>query len=784
MNFTLPYSFIYVLIFLLGIVPPLPQISGYTHWIVTQHGMIEPIATSYYHLREPWNLVKLLHQQRNLEFVQHIELQLNRVSNDLQANHDYQTEVQRHYVDSDSRCVKASRLLSQFDLHSTHVLTLEAKGIASSVFLNLSLLSADNRTIVLQQPICQSIFKRDFSMCCFEHLAAVRNRSSIVGVPEISLYKLAMPPQLTPDEYGHLVAVALHADFADPARNWVLYNMAAFYWRVKGRATSAIECLRAALHTSPWRHQDVALVSLANVLHLARAAAAHDAVVLMENAALVSPQFASHQLILGNIYASIGRFNESLRHYQRAAALYTPGSDKMPLREIEERIFAARCSHELSAAIAEQQRQLNRQLAQLEAFQVDTDRFQLARASVDHEVSANSSQHERHRLYEVSLTVERRVAAAVDSRCVIVDGDTQQQRACDPAVARLLAEAYRGTSSPLLMPHNESLAVGPISGDGAASVAPPVATKPNPGHQRSDMHESLCQQINCAEVRQRVRHIDAYLSVYLSPASKAFDLEGLLTHRQGLAGPPQQHPLPWHPPICQLHVNQSDLDPVDVVDGLESLTPQRQQHFVKQLDNDPSMHADSTLMVTLLQLLRQGGVEEEEDSETPVGLDDVGQRIVTAIQRRLVPQWVMLNIAGLYWRVVGHLPNALQCYRLAVKLCPMQYRDVPLVNLAVILARLQVRPDALRLIKVALQIDYSPLETHIVAAGLYNEQEKFHLALHHLAIAIRQQPAVAVTHFDMDFLRCRQCNKYRRSNATRMTAKRNKALRHNVTQVR
>ena len=33
--------------------------------------------------------------------------------------------------------------------------------------------------------------------------------------------------------------------------SWVLYNMATFYWRIKGEAGQAIECARRALHFSP-----------------------------------------------------------------------------------------------------------------------------------------------------------------------------------------------------------------------------------------------------------------------------------------------------------------------------------------------------------------------------------------------------------------------------------------------------------------------------------------------------------------------------------------------------
>lgn len=49
--------------------------------------------------------------------------------------------------------------------------------------------------------------------------------------------------------------------------SWIAYNLATFYWRMKGNGEKAIECVRRALHFSPAEQKDVALVNLANILH-------------------------------------------------------------------------------------------------------------------------------------------------------------------------------------------------------------------------------------------------------------------------------------------------------------------------------------------------------------------------------------------------------------------------------------------------------------------------------------------------------------------------------------
>ena len=53
--------------------------------------------------------------------------------------------------------------------------------------------------------------------------------------------------------------------------SWAAYSLAALYWRLKGEAYEAVECLRRALHFGLGGGADQAgptsLVSLANVLH-------------------------------------------------------------------------------------------------------------------------------------------------------------------------------------------------------------------------------------------------------------------------------------------------------------------------------------------------------------------------------------------------------------------------------------------------------------------------------------------------------------------------------------
>ena len=70
----------------------------------------------------------------------------------------------------------------------------------------------------------------------------------------------------------------------------------------------------------------------------------------------------------------------------------------------------------------------------------------------------------------------------------------------------------------------------------------------------------------------------------------------------------------------------------------------------------------------------------------------------------LSPSWILFNLAGLYWRILGNTYHGIECVRRALYTVPEQYRDVPLVNLANMLYKLGRYDDAIHIVKDALAI--------------------------------------------------------------------------------
>ena len=84
--------------------------------------------------------------------------------------------------------------------------------------------------------------------------------------------------------------------------------MASFYWRAVGNAGESIECLRRALHLTPYQYRHIPLVSLGNVLH--RAKSSEEAAIVIHAAIDVAPDVPISHYTLGNIYAVTEPFFE------------------------------------------------------------------------------------------------------------------------------------------------------------------------------------------------------------------------------------------------------------------------------------------------------------------------------------------------------------------------------------------------------------------------------------------------------------------------------------------
>lgn len=158
-----------------------------------------------------------------------------------------------------------------------------------------------------------------------DHLDSIRKMTDALQYePETDLEgflmtlgaKISRP--VTAEEIGHRVTMALEKN----GPSWILYNLAALYWRIVGNLAQTVECLRYAIAYSDERTDtalvpgdvgDVALVSLGNVLH--RVLQLNDAVVVLTHALMANSTSLLAHFAMANTLASKGDWDKAERFY-------------------------------------------------------------------------------------------------------------------------------------------------------------------------------------------------------------------------------------------------------------------------------------------------------------------------------------------------------------------------------------------------------------------------------------------------------------------------------------
>ncbi|XP_060117364.1 tetratricopeptide repeat protein 17 isoform X2 [Heteronotia binoei] len=175
----------------------------------------------------------------------------------------------------------------------------------------------------LQEPAMEPVCNANLpaSMHTLDHLQGVANRASLHYTGESQLKEVLQnlgkdhyPPQSL-DQVGTRIAKVLEKN----QTSWVLSSMAALYWRVKGQGKKAIDCLRQALHYTPYHVKDVPLISLANIFHNARLW--NDAIIVATMAVEIAPHFVVNHFTLANVYVAMEEFEKAMGWYESTLKL-------------------------------------------------------------------------------------------------------------------------------------------------------------------------------------------------------------------------------------------------------------------------------------------------------------------------------------------------------------------------------------------------------------------------------------------------------------------------------
>uniref|UniRef100_A0A2C9KLB1 Tetratricopeptide repeat protein 17 n=1 Tax=Biomphalaria glabrata TaxID=6526 RepID=A0A2C9KLB1_BIOGL len=644
---------------------------------------------SVYSMRRPYDLVAFMKQEERANMLNSLKKELLSRKDEIDKNEDRDTGLEQKFYKTNPDCIEAGKPLPEFDLYISTVLPLENKGIRPEEHIDINAPPIASP----KSPECSVFTDLDFSIHAFEHLEGMKARHNLSGTPELGL-KNAITHKENVDDYGHLVYEALTKN----KTSWILYNMAAFYWRIKGNPYQAVECIRRALHHSPRLQKDVALISLANILHRARFSS--EAAILVHAALEMSKELNVNHFTLGNIYAVLGEYNKSIICFENTLKI------QPDFEAAAKRRHAVLCHSKLELALEAQHRSLQRTLKDLKDYQRKHDLFQtqsdkLLAEQVPHEVKVS-----QHYAYEQLKLREK--TSEMGEFCRMVDKEGKQVLLCTWSRRSPTLDfnfAFLDESEDKAKEKNKSeklveSTVNPKSPDYGQPVRAPIYSK-------YKKHKIIRNRAK----RQRRKQTE-----------KEEKVKELLTSAQGLE-PGGEHPLPWYPPVCVPLMELAEGNPT-VYDHLKSVSYAERSRI-------PLKYNDLSMREILLSLVNDGAVTEEE----------VGQRILTALKQNIGPQWILYNLAGLYWRIIGNNYHGIECIRRSIYLCPQQYKDVPLVNLANILYRYGRYDDAIIIMRDALDINDAEPSTHFFLGHLLWATRNYTGATHHYHEALAADPS-------------------------------------------
>ncbi|KAL4670922.1 hypothetical protein H8959_003631 [Pygathrix nigripes] len=136
--------------------------------------------------------------------------------------------------------------------------------------------------------------------------------------------------------------------------------------------------------------------------------------------------------------------------------------------------------------------------------------------------------------------------------------------------------------------------------------------------------------------------------------------------------------------------------------------------------------------------------------------EEIGSFLFHAINKPNAPVWLILNEAGLYWRAVGNSTFAIACLQRALNLAPLQYQDVPLVNLANLLIHYGLHLDATKLLLQALAINSSEPLTFLSLGNAYLALKNISGALEAFRQALKLTTKCPECENSLKLIRCMQ----------------------------
>ncbi|XP_076274033.1 tetratricopeptide repeat protein 17 isoform X2 [Rhynchophorus ferrugineus] len=680
------------------------RLTAVNHWIVTQTGKIEAYLESPFDLRKPYDLLALLDQETrhnditNLyEEMNNRRLTIQKKLIDIKENSNIGLKV----TSEDADCLAADTWFSDLDLYNNIATNGSERGIS------ITIPEEDNSAPDIDTDNCtKSVLPLCMNFTDIKKFETLVNKTNIVIKPEEALKKSFVPVKSL-DHFGNYIVSALREN----STSWVHYNLASFYWRIKGEGDRAIDCLKLAIQFVTGNFQDIPLHNLAGILHQSRHS--KEAIQILNSAIQLAPKEYNHYLAMGNIHAALMDFNKSVEFYEIVLE-FEPNH-----KEATNNRHAVLCHHKLERALISFHNDLQSILSDLHDYhsmQQQWLRLQ-ERLMWEHATSFDLYYDTMQPLVlDTPKKVQRCNVKKPNGGKPIISCDFDDQ---SPDLGSLnLQSLYQ-------MVENEKhklnlkgrLNLHNIDGFDAEkndAVFPKfpitMSTKDN---QYFDV-TGWPKKEDCLKWNLPLDENENFnLPVFLAPENKGYQLKQSLSDFLDLPEG-SQHDLPWYPPICE---GQD-------VSG-EKFVPASDKNIL-----DIEFEKSDYLKKELLKYVNDGKADEHE----------IGQRIISAMAKKTAPKWILATLASLYWRVRGNVRRTLDCLDMAFQMAPKDQTDVVLTSLSSVMYQLGFKEQALKYATLAFKINYIEPSTNFLLALLHYENNNSLLSMYYMKNALRVEP--------------------------------------------
>jgi len=705
-----------------------------SHWVMTDSGKIEPQPDSIFFMRQPHDFVAFLHQEQRHIDMNNLHEKLFLFRDQLDENYNLDVpDVEGLHLKEDPDCVFAEKPLTQLDLYVSTLIPIRA--------MELKLPDKLDQTLTFKEPWCSTKEILHININSVDSIKSIIERKNLLMEGEIGLMSIMLDyghEKLS--HYGHHVAHILNKS----KTNWIAYNLAALYWRMKGEAYESIECLRRALHFGPTTEaRPVTLVSLGNVLHQSQKS--EDAATVLEMAVDYDPLNSVSHYTLGNVYASLLQYNKSIESFDYAVRL------SENLEWVKKRRAAVLCHQKLERILENQHTKLQKTLDELRSYQTQhaewskmNTKLNNVQASLETRVS-NRISYKKYKVMTEGETFrpqgcyETIENGKIFIECIVNSNDSSNHPK-QTVYRRNTPTSYANTdkSEEVLGSFVEvtntlediDIIVGPENKpDGYVEIDrnKPYIKKKYPKFSKTLFNElkkyenpNWPSQDECKLHVSRFPEWGQLPTVYLPPENKGYDIERIINEDIDLDSS-TPHPLPWYPPTCDTAL----LSTIKLPPKYANL-PGLKHMSTKEKIPDKSIKS---------KFLESFGQKEENEK-----IEELGARIKAAMEAQIWPSWLLNTMAANYWRIIGNAGAGITCYSLALNEAPIQYKDLVLTNLGALLYRLGHVDSALRLLQEAVAISDSEPETHFFLANLFAAKGNMTGAIEHYRATLRLEP--------------------------------------------